>query len=309
MRPFIRNILAAGLFSICAAGQINAEGLRCGDDACALKTYIDPARRAVAIHIANFKPFLEKDFQYLADKGSVQIPMAANFNAYVDYENRIILIPAQFVFETSFLCEALARVSTEPKMMRAFKNYELYLLQRSAMARKKGGTDSEPTKNFSAFLNETDEQFSKANSAEMRSRFIGCISNALAFTLAHEIGHLVLKHRSPSNITPKESRKQERDADEYSISLLHKADFKNISGAASVLHRFASSEVALGPIDREFRTHPLAECRIFRFANAEVMRNGETEEFRANIKAAGASLATWKSEWRALEKRCNDDEN
>lgn len=290
------------------ATSARAAGSGCKDAACVTRTYIEPARRTIDHLLGRYKPFVERDAPYLFEKGAVRIRSFSDFNAFADYSNRQIVLPAQFVLETAFLCEAIVRASMDHQQVQSLKRYQDYLVTRSEQARKAGGVDNSIIMNYAAFLGESDEEHAQINSQELRSGSIQCSYEGLGFVLGHEIGHMALGHRSDREITPRQSRAQERAADEFAMALAQKAGMDNIAGGWAVLTRFAASELIFGQADESSRTHPLTECRMYRFANPEVIRKGGTAEFNWNLRAAGQSLATWERKWRELGEHCLKDD-
>lgn len=303
----VRLILISWCFAL--STSVVAQGRGCNDEVCVTRTYIDPARRALEHQLGRYKPFVEKDAPYLFEKGAVRVRSFADFNAFADYSNRQIVLPAQFIVESAFYCDAFARASLDHSHMEGIKRYQDYLVRRSERARRAGGVDNMLLRNYASFIGESDEQHARVDSPELRARMGQCSYEALAFVLAHEIGHMALGHRSDNTITPKQSRAQERAADEFAISLTQKAGMETLVGGGAILSRFASSEAVFGAADEASRTHPLTECRVYRFINPQVVRNGHTEEFKRNLRATGQSLATWEREWRELGEHCRRDDN
>lgn len=81
---------------------------------------------------------------------------------------------------------------------------------------------------------------------------------AIAFVLAHEIGHHVLGHIDSPRAAAAESRRRETEADRYAAALTWKVGMPAF-GALPALAFFGAAEG--DSLDRD-ATHPLAYCRI-----------------------------------------------
>lgn len=162
---------------------------------------------------------------------------------------------------------------------------------------------------FWDFLGETPSQASRI---EMDPEFIRIANDgaydAICVVLAHEIGHLVLRHKPTDQVSAKTSRAQERQADNFAARLAQKADISLIP-ASTIFLRFAFYEKAYGGGSFAVRTHPLPECRVYRLQNTELRRALLSSTERRKIeRVLGKPAGEIESDWNDLADHCEEDD-
>ncbi len=275
----------------------------CNTEACANQNYLNPARLTISKIMEKFKPYIEETVPFLYEQGAVRVRAYADFNAFVDYDNEEIILPAQFVIESYFSAQAAARASVNPKMQGKMIEYNQYLVERSEKVRRKGGIDEGTVLNYSAFIGESQSDYEKQWTSQVAGRYAGFFVDSLAAVLAHEIGHHALKHKRGDKITPTQSRAQERAADTFAIKLLIKAGYDPAAPGLTTMTRFALREKQFGSGDFNTRTHPLSECRMYAFTNASIQ-----SQFRSGDVPAGIDINKARRDWDALRQHCETDD-
>jgi hypothetical protein len=116
---------------------------------------------------------------------------------------------------------------------------------------------------------------------------IAMVLNALAFVLAHEVGHHVLGHYDkpiPDDMDAR--RKMEGDADAWALQRCVQAHFSPLGGALAVMFEYYTTPQ---PIRHEEEVnHPADVRRLHAIFEAMI---GALPEFRADIEKKGASYA------------------
>jgi hypothetical protein len=280
-----------------------AQPPNCNTEACAEQYYLKSARIGIKNILSKFKPHIENAVPFLYEQGAVRIKAYADFNAYVDYENGEIILPAQFIIETHLLAQAAARASANEKLESKVMEYTQYLVDRSEKARLRGGIDDGLVLSFPAFLGESPSEAQAAWTPQLTGRFAAFFLDSLAATLAHEIGHHALKHQRGDKITPAQSRAQERAADRFAINLVTKTGYSPAGAAVTTIMRFSLREGHYGAGDLNTRTHPLAECRLYAYNDALMQ-----EQFKSSEVPVGIDIKRLRREWNGLRKHCEADD-
>ncbi|CAI1972453.1 phage exclusion protein Lit [Serratia quinivorans] len=136
----------------------------------------------------------------------------------------------------------------------------------------------------------------------------GIMLDTLAFPLAHEIGHIVLKHRRYNEKTAEESRRDEYDADEYAINLIGKANHRIDISVITVFFRFDWAErLQKNGMGKE-NTHPSAPCRIEHVMRGVLKRiSNDADERRIFESRSTMKIPELENYFKDIKKHCDTD--
>jgi hypothetical protein len=250
-------VLPAAVFSLAAwlpAGAQSPEEIS--------TKYEQACQRTIDFTLAKLRPHLAEHPALQSKNDLVLMVPASDYNAFADYANQRVLIPVMWCVQTYLFIDAALLAAQDVNLKPKFIDYIRYLDQRQRAAVRKGGFDTVPVVSFEAYA-----KFKRASQAPEQQRQEALlredvILDAIAFVLGHEIGHLALKHKPASHVTPTASRRQENEADIFAVALTQKAGFA-VFFAWVTLQRFFVSEAELKGTSGT-RSHPRAECRIER---------------------------------------------
>ncbi len=205
------------------------------------QTLVDAGNRTIALLLDTFRPNFPADKRGLLSRDTIGVRVFADFNAFSDYQNKSIIIPAQMVAETFVEAQAHIYVKNNPGARRHLDPWMRYLTERSRQAYLKfkngnAATDDitiEPLWTFASLptppnLDSRDEQLQE----QMMIDIIGLV-------LAHELGHLALDHKDYSSVSPREARRQEYAADNFAARLMIDSRRSILPGIMAGYARFA----------------------------------------------------------------------
>lgn len=240
------------------------------DDHKEAQQIIDAGNRSISQILGKFRANVAPEHKSLLTSDNVLVVAGADLNAFVDPRERKIYIPAQVVVETLLQIHAFQVIRNIPSAAEKYEPWMRYLTERSDRAQRKflAGSkfvDDEPIQPFwrySGYVAQaTDER--DAVAAER------LITEALALVVAHELGHLVFNH--PIKTEPEESRRLEREADNFAVQLMRKSGIPVLPGLQLIYLRFAMLEE--GVRQRHGvgqRTHERAMCRFYWMGKTEL---------------------------------------
>jgi hypothetical protein len=250
--------------------------------------------------LARIQPRLG-DHPTLRDKKDLVVVMpVSNFNAWADDKHQRILLPVMWCVELWYATDAWMDLNNKPKRV---ERYLSYLSSREPQKRKQG-FDESPLRSYYEYSGIEPPILSSAEREKQQSLKEQMIEEGLAFVLAHEIGHLALKHKSPAAIEPKKSRAQERAADRFAADLL-KASKVSVLSAMLTLSRFLEREPVLTGGNET--SHPEAGCRLadIVLASSEVDELMKQPARRADFeRASGLSAAEYKDNLARIREGC-----
>ena len=263
LRPLVCTLIAGLLFgqmSVCLAQTADS------DNAAALATR-DDAMRMIKALLAAFSEVMPPDERAILQEIDVRMPMDYDITrvvAYRDDTGRVIEISFGFFGTAIQFCddEVLADyyAPQDPDIYNKLEAYLTNLNDGIDRNEQSFGQDPVPLPRFAPFAGIPAET---AAGFEAREDFQVAAGNlrmaAIAFALAHEIGHHVLGHAdSPPPESAAESRAREAAADSYAVELTMRVGVPAF-GALPALALFAAAE---GETLDPGATHPLATCRI-----------------------------------------------
>lgn len=231
----------------------------------------DAGNKTIKLLIDKFYPHIKSSDKDLLSSTNIKVAVYADFNAFSDYKNRKIIIPLGFVIENYLQIEGLTQVYKNPSLNKKYLNWIKYLNQRSDRAAEdfrsgKKYVDDTPITPFWSYIGlDAPPYFTNKERAVQEDMMV----NVMALVLAHEMGHIVLKHKPYSDISPKESQKQEFEADAFGADLVHSSGMSVLPGLTAYLERFGSHEAAYKKLSQNANTHPPVECRYYRIGIKE----------------------------------------
>lgn len=264
---------------------------------------INAANRQIAQLLVKFRPHFPADHRNLLSPDIVRVVVAADFNAFADFDERRVKIPAQLVIETLLQGHALGAIRRDSSLRRHWEPWMRYLTERTsaAQARFEAGrtlVDDSPVQEFWAFAGLSQPPTMDSRDAVVQEQLM---HDALALVVAHELGHLALGHKPYTAITQSESHRQEGDADRFAANLLRKSAIDVLPGLSMIFARFALLEEISGRPDIERITHRRAICRFYRIGRSELehlRRNPDTKiQSDVDIRAIRSAVT-------ALEDEC-----
>jgi hypothetical protein len=265
----------------------------------AVKTKDDVMRR--------FNSALQKKAPELAD-GNVQVSVRVQFDfgAFSALSPLQIRLPHMFLLEQWLTAEGAATMEMRPEIPRdALQQYMGYLSSRSrttlAEERKKV-----VYQRFGSWIRLAVRPFTAYESQRHHGITELMMRDAVAFALAHELGHLAYKHRSPVSGW-RVGHSQEYEADRFATELLRESGMANIAGAMLQLPRFSTEEYKYRQTNLGTRrTHPSPECRMLRLMlvgdTATMLQDPATR--RAALQRGGISEVEYQQVLKEGKKEC-----
>ena len=236
-------------------------------DSAAALGYRDRAMRLINAVLDVFWEVMSEDERAVLQEIDVRMPVDYNITravAYRDDSGRVIEVSSGFFGMMSQLCEddVLREyyLPQDPGINDKFEQYLTSLNQAIDHNEQSFSVEPEPLPRFAPFAGIPDDV---AAEIEGRDDYVAAVGNlrmsAIAFVLAHEIGHHLLGHTDrPSPETAEQSRAEETEADRYAGELTLRAGLPAF-GAFPALVFFAAAEGET--LDPE-ASHPLAMCRV-----------------------------------------------
>lgn len=266
---------------------------------------VDNGNKIISFLIPKLEPVFPDDQKDLLSPKRIRVVVAADFNAFADYSNRRVLIPAQIIYECHSQAHALTLVYRDPSLAPAYQRWlnrwnKISIKSKQAFLAGKTLIDDAPRPQFWEYLGWKE----RPNfSAKEMAAADAMINEAVALMVAHELGHLVLKHKGYREITPAKSRQQETEADEFARKLLLRADIPVVPGLLMYFIRFAQLEELQNP-DPKTSTHPKPECRFYAIGYREVARMMKLPNAAADLKRMGMNVDQLNESMKQLKEHC-----
>lgn len=262
MNPLCRwaCVLIAGL--ALAIGQVPSSHAQDNSTALAMR---DDEMRLVNALLDAFSEVMSEDERAVLNEINVRIPMDYDITravAYRDESGRVIEISFGFfglaiqLSDDEVLADYYA--AQDPGI---YDKLEAYLASlNDAIDRNERTMSADELPRFASFAGIPEETAAALEAQEeFKSYAANLRTSAIAFVLAHEIGHHVLGHTDlPPPDSPEVSRARESDADRYAAELAMRVGITAF-GALPALALFAAAEGET--LDPE-ASHPLGTCRI-----------------------------------------------
>ena len=237
------------------------------DDSTAALAYHDQAMRLINAVLDAFWEAMNEDERAVLQEIDVRMPIDYNVTrvvAYRDDSGRVIEVSSGFFGLMSQLCEDEVLhdyyLPQDPGITDKFEAYLTSLNEAIDRNEQSFSAEPEPLPRFAPFAGIPDDVAAAIQSRDdYLDSFAKLRLSAIAFVLAHEIGHHVLGHtgmQPPES--PSESRARESDADRYAAELTMRVGLPAF-GALPALALFAAAE---GETLDPQASHPLGTCRI-----------------------------------------------
>lgn len=235
------------------------------DNAAALALRDDQIRVVNALLTA-FSEVMGPDERAILQETDVRIPMDYDMTRVMAYRDggRMIEISFGFLGVLIELCDdwILSEYysAQDPDIYNKYEAYLTYLNGIIDRNERSVGQDPVTPQPFADFAGIPAEVAAEIMSRSDAQEYLGALRMAaIAFVLAHEIGHHVLGHlEAPRADTAAESRARESEADRYAAELTMRVGVPAF-GALPALAIFTAAESDVADPDA---THPLASCRI-----------------------------------------------
>jgi hypothetical protein len=270
----------------------------------AAEMYQRACQRTIDFTLTKLRPHLAEHQNLQGKNDLVLLVPAADFNAFSDYTTERVLIPLAWCVQTLFFIDATLQAAQNRSLKPKYIAYVDYLNSRQRAAVKKGGFDSAPVVAFETHGNFRRSPLPADEEQRHHQMREDALIDSMAFVIGHEIGHLALKHKPATKITPAASRRQEYEADIFSAALAKKAGF-TVFLAVTALQRYISSEAQLKSIPSGDRTHPRAECRMERLWAISEMNDLLKQPARRRDFERGSGYSV--AEFRDLLARLRED--
>lgn len=269
---------------------------------------MDAGNRTIRFLLDKFRPHVTEENRDLLTQERIKVVYAADFNAYTDYQKRRILIPIQFTIECMIQIEGFMMMNARPALRPKYLKWLQHLSERTYAARlealRGAVVDEIPITPFWEYAKQPMPGPYTGRDLALRD---GLMDDALGLVLAHELGHLILKHKQANLITAEQSQRQEYAADKFGANLMKKADISVIPGLATFFLRFAQLEALEKGIDPDKRTHPPSMCRFYHIINVEmpILRNLTNKQRRDFERGSGGmTVAQLDEVIEGLQEEC-----
>ena len=281
---FLRNVAhstVVGLVLLFSFTQHCGAETSESDSAAALAMRDNEIRIVNAILTA-FSEIMDAEERTILQEIDVRIPMDYDMTRVVAYRENGRVIEISFGFFGVLIEQCDDWILSEyysPQDPGIYDKYEAYLKYLNDIIdrnERSVGQDPLTPQPFAEFAGIPAETATEIMSRSDALTYDGSLRMAaVAFVLAHEIGHHVLGHvDAPPADSAAESRDRETQADRYATSLTMRAGIPAF-GALPALGLFAAAE---GEVADPDATHPLAVCRILRAMMYTVDRLAEDEK-------------------------------
>lgn len=217
--------------------------------------------------LSTFSDVMSPDERTILQEIELRIPMDYDLTRVIAYRQGGRVIEISFGFFGTMVDAsnnyALAEYYSprDPDIYNKYEAYYKYLNDAIDQNEQSIGENHPKLQRFAEFAGipaETQTQI--MSQSDVRDFQVKLLFSAIAYVLAHEIGHHVLGHvDAPPAATAAESRERESQADQYAFALTMRAGFT----AFGVLPALAFFEAAEGKAADPDASHPLAYCRIF----------------------------------------------
>jgi hypothetical protein len=268
---------------------------------------IDAGNNTIAFVLKKFKPHIANEHHYLLSTEKISVEVYADFNAFANYQRKTIIIPAQLVSEMFAQVQAMIYIKNRPNARQHYGAWMQYLTKRSndvlqRFKRKEADVDDVPVHSLWAFaglpapsnLNQQDEVLQEQ-----------MLVDAMGLIVGHELGHLVLRHRSYAQITPQDAQKQEYAADDFAAQLMRSAGLSVIPGLITVYSRFAFTDAMFATYRGATNTHPPGPCRLYRLFKSELDRIRTSHQSRRDFeRGSGMGFDQLESFMNATRREC-----
>jgi hypothetical protein len=216
--------------------------------------------------MSRFNRSLEKKAPELAGKVKVEVSVEYVFGAFSATSPPRVRLPHLFVLEQWLAAEGIAQMEIRPEIPRdAVNQYMVYLASRSLSIspdeRKKVVYER-----FGQWIRIPIRQLNQNELQQLTVKTELIMRDALAFAVAHELGHLAYRHRVPIPATEwRVGYSQEYEADKFAMEILEESKMSTVLGAILQLPRFSTEEFKHRRARSSGRrTHPAPECRLLR---------------------------------------------
>jgi hypothetical protein len=228
------------------------------------------AQRDIEMRILNdvldtFWEVMDPQERAVLQEIDVRIPMDYDMTRVIAYrdEGRVIEISFGFYGLMTTLCSdwmlALHYEEQDPDIHDKYEAYIGYVNDTIDRNERAIGQERAPLLSFAEFAGIPAESAEWIKGQSDFEHYNAALKiTAIAFVLAHEIGHHVLGHLDSPPASPEESRAREAAADRYASELTMRARLPAF-GALPALAIFTAVE---GEYVDPDATHPIASCRI-----------------------------------------------
>lgn len=272
--------LVVGLILVFGQTPRCAAQTAASDSAAALAQRDDEIRLVNALLDA-FWEVMDADERGILQEIEIRIPMDYDMTRVVAYRDsgRMIEISFGFLGVLIGLCDDFVLSeyysAQDPGIYDKYEAYLSYLNDIIDRNEQSIGQDPITPQPFAEFAGIPAETATEIMSRSDAQEYGGNLRMAaVAFVLAHEIGHHVLGHvDAPPAESAADSRDREAEADRYAAALTMRAGVPAF-GALPALGIFAAAE---GDVADPDSTHPLASCRILGAMMYTVDRLAEDE--------------------------------
>lgn len=271
------------------------------------KVMFKACRNTANLVLKKFEPSLQVHSNLRPLNDLVAIAPAADYNVFVNYRSRRVLIPISWCVQTFFMADAMVQYHFDPSLRPKLDRYISYLDRRQAKVAK-NPIDNEGFKSFSHFGRIGAPSLTQEEAAKRHNLIEDFMVEAMAFVLGHEIGHLVLNHVNHMEVAPARSREQEDEADAFAVKLVKGADMMILPAMLS-LNRFMLAEAHYSGSDPSRRTHPRAECRLEKvvYSSGELDMLFRIPNLRADFeRRSGYSVSEFRNLMRQLRRDCKN---
>ncbi|MBB5206861.1 hypothetical protein [Chiayiivirga flava] len=255
-----------------------------------------------------FHPHLSENERRLFSEQRISVRPAADFNAYVDYQNERILIPGQMLAEVQLQIHGQIMVFENPSLAGKYADWLYALAERTARAArrirdKQAVVDDIPIESFWHFAGVPQPRGLTPRQAVYQSEvFI----DLLSFIVGHELGHLALGHGATASAGNRAA--QEYAADAYALNLMQRSGRSVLPVISHLYMRFIAMEAVTGEAGHSSsRSHPPSQCRIHRIGHAELAGIMQSPAARANYeRTTGMSVETFYQQLREFARACEE---
>ncbi|WFP51194.1 hypothetical protein PL263_03995 [Methylomonas sp. EFPC3] len=216
--------------------------------------------------LPEFRNVADNQTKEVLDETSFRVVRFSDFNAFSNRKKMEVIIPIGLIVTLFNFADAYSLAWVKPECVEKFKKYPNTLVD--VYYRKLRGESEVYFKDFAEICKISKREASALREdQDVYNMKVNIVVDSLAFIVAHEIGHLVLNHKSGHSLTRSLLQKQEYDADAFGAKLASKAGFQPQGALFTSFWIFGLLESEDGTNNRD--NHPPVSCRVDKLINRD----------------------------------------
>jgi hypothetical protein len=264
---------------------------------------VDAARKTIVIILDRLKPVLPPTQKKYAEAARFQVGAYGDYYAYFDPYSGEIHMPFGIWHGFRLISWAYQDANDDPSLLPRVRDYLKFIGLRMQSIQPNTLAVLQPDFRTWAGL-PLRPQLSQSEERQRSAREVDYLVQAMAFILAHELVHLKQGDKASADITPAQSREQERLADIGARLMLEKAGF-DVLPAAQAMMILGLTKISPNGELIQVPSHPHPFCRVYTTFTVPINRQRDSPEFVDAIRKMGMpSVDYYIRELLSLKEAC-----